>query len=385
VDLLKKKLSDNPNDELITLIASTVVDEMGDQFPELKIRSRKIQEVIEEFREKKLGEVRSERQYSRKIDYIETYFHTEVTHTVTDELTSEDIERYRKWRKYESLHRDDPLSDTTLRDDMYLFRDFVEYLAEHKLVPVRLTKSIDIPQINYEGGEGVDKKVLEPDSAKTLLDYLHKYHYADVEHVVMELLCDTGCRKGGLFGRDLVDFDSNENVLHFRHREETPLKKADRSEREVKLKTETAEVVRDYIQNRRPDVTDEYGRKSLLTKGTGRMSRSTIQKIAYKWTRPCVVGLDCPHDRDPEECEAAQKNNAAYQCPSSRAPHHIRKGYITDHRNRGVSSDAIDQRCDVSPRVQKLHYDLPSPEDERKRYQHEFESAKKDPRSGYSN
>ncbi|ERG99154.1 MAG: hypothetical protein J07HQX50_00296, partial [Haloquadratum sp. J07HQX50] len=85
-----------------------------------------------------------------------------------------------------------------------------------------------------------------------------------------------------------------------------------------------------------------------------------------------------------EECEAAQKNNAAFKCPSSRAPHHIRTGYITDQKNRGVSSDAIQQRCDVSPRVQDQHYDLPDSSGERERYEDEFKNADEDPDSGFS-
>lgn len=55
-----------------------------------------------------------------------------------------------------------------------------------------------------------------------------------------------------------------------------------------------------------------------------------------------MVGIDCPHDRDPEDCEAAQKNNSASKCPSSRAPHHIRKGYTTDQKTevfRGMQSN----------------------------------------------
>jgi hypothetical protein len=129
--------------------------------------------------------------------------------------------------------------------------------------------------------------------------------------------------------------------------------------------------------------TDSDGREPLLTKGNGRIGLSTLQKIAYKWTRPCAVGLGCLHDRDPEDCEAAQQNNSAYKCPSSRAPHHIRTGYITDQKNRGVSSDAIDQRCDVSPRVQDQHYDLPDSTEERERFEDEFRDAEDAPDSGF--
>jgi len=198
------------------------------------------------------------------------------------------------------------------------------------------------------------------------------------------LMCQSGPRKNGLRGRDLGHFDYEERVLKYEHKEATPLKKDESSQREVDIYGDVPEFIQDYLKNQRPDVTDDEEREPLLTKGDGRISASMLQKIAYKWTRPCAIGLGCPHDRDPDECEAAQKNNSAYKCPSSRAPHHIRTGYITDQKNRGVSSDAIDQRCDVSPRVQDLHYDLPDDTEERERFEDEFRNAEDDPDSGFN-
>ena len=384
VEFVKQQLSEDPTEEFLEQIASTVVNQMADSFPELSLKSRPMDEVLSEFREKKLEEVKSTGQYSRKLDYLQTYLEDEARIETTDDLTSEDVERYDKWRKYESLPRDKPLADTTLSDDMYLFREFIQYLIEHRMAPVRFEKCVEIPKIDYEGGEGVDEKKLDPEIAKAALDYLRKYKYADVEHVSIELLCQSGPRKGGLIGRDVPDFDYQERVLQYENQETTPLKNDEGSEREITLYGDTPEIVQDYLNDRRPPETDEEGREPLLTKGDGRMSPSTLQKIAYKWTRPCMVGLDCPHGRDPEDCEAAQKNNSAYKCPSSRAPHHIRTGYITDQKNRGVSAEGIEQRCDVSPRVQKLHYDLPDDTEERERFEDEFRNADDDPNSGFN-
>ena len=366
------------------LIATTVVEEMSDRFPELSRKSRPLNEVLEEFRELKLKEVNSTKQYNRKFDYIQEYFKNEIEATTTEEFTSEQVKRYKNWRKYESLDREKPLAKSTLRDDMYLFNELIGYMIEHGMVPARFANAVEKPEVDYTNGEGVDKKKLSPEVAKAALDYLRKYNYADVEHVVMELLCQMGSRRGGLVGRDTDDFDYNEAVLRFKHHPDTELKNNESSEREVDLFGDLPDIIQDYINDRRPSVTDEEGREPLLTKGDGRISGSMIKKIAYKWTRPCAVGMECPHDRDPDDCEAAQTNNSAYKCPDSRAPHHIRKGYITDQKNRGVSSDAINQRCDVSPRVQELHYDLPDDSEERERYTHEFENADEDPNSGFS-
>ena len=384
VEFLKQHLSGDPSEELLEQIASTVVDHMADSFPELSLKSRPMEAVLDEFREKKLEEVESTGQYRRKLDYLQTYLEDEALIESTEDLTSEDVEQYDTWRQYESLPRDEPLADTTLSDDMYLFREFIRYLIEHRMAPVRFEKCVEIPDIDYAGGEGVDEKKLDPEIAKAALNYLRKYEYADIEHVSMELMCESGPRKRGLIGRDVPDFDYEEGVLQYETDETTPLKNDESSEREITLYGDVPEIIQDYLINQRPPETDEEGREPLLTKGDGRMSPSTLQKIAYKWTRPCMVGLDCPHDRDPEDCEAAQKNNSAFKCPSSRAPHHIRSGYITDQKNRGVSAEGIEQRCDVSPRVQKLHYDLPDDAEERERFEDEFRNADDDPNSGFN-
>jgi site-specific recombinase XerC len=384
VELIIERLSEDPTEEFLEQIASSVVNEMEESFPELSRKSRPMGEVLDEFRNEKLEEVDSTNQYNRKLDYLQTYLKEEAEIESTDDLSSEDVERYNKWRKYESLSREKPLGDTTLSDDMYLFREFIRYLVEHNMAPVRFEKCVKIPEIDYSGGEGVDEKKLDPEIAKAALDYLRKYEYADIEHISMELLCQSGPRKAGLIGRDVPDFDYKERVLKYETEETTPLKNDESSEREITLYGDVPEILLDYLKDRRPPATDEDGRDPLLTKGDGRMSPSTLQKIAYKWTRPCMIGLGCPHDRDPEDCEAAQKNNSAFKCPSSRAPHHIRTGYITDQKNRGVSAEGIEQRCDVSPRVQKLHYDHPDDSEERERFENEFRNADDDPNSGFN-
>jgi len=384
VEFMKERLSEDPTDEFLEQIASTVVDQMADSFPELSLKSRPMDVVLDQFREKKLEEVGSTGQYKRKLNYLQTYLEDEVRIETSDDLTSEDVERYDTWRKYESLSRDEPLADTTLRDDMYLFREFIQYLIEHRMAPVRFEKSVQIPEIDYKEGEGVDEKQLDPEIAKAALDYLRKYEYAGIEHVSMELMCQSGPRKGGLIGRDVSDFDYEDRVLQYETQETTPLKNDEGSEREITLYGDVPEIIQDYLKDQRRAETDDEGREPLLSKGDGRMSPSTLQKIAYKWTRPCKVGLGCPHDRDPEDCEAAQKNNSAFKCPSSRSPHHIRTGYITDQKNRGVSAEGVEQRCDVSPRVQKLHYDLPDDTEERERFEKEFQDADDDPDSGFN-
>jgi len=374
------ELEEHIADEFSEKIAAAVVDEMDDKFQQFSLKSCPLVEALEEFREEKLNEIKSTRQYNRKFDHMKDYLRNEVPYSSTSDLTIDDVRRYYNWRKYDSRDAEEPYADSTLSDDMYLFREFIRFMEGNQLVPRGYQDVVVIPDVDYQSGEGIDEKLLEPEIAKAAQDYLYKFHYADVEHICFALMCESGPRLSGLEGRDLSDLDFDEGVLSFNHHEETELKSNESSEREIKLYGELIDIIQDYLDNKRPEATDPEGRKPLLSKGNGRISDSTIRKIAYKWTRPCALGMECPHDRDPENCEAAQKNNSAYKCPSTRAPHHIRTGYITTQRNNGVSSEAIEQRCDVSPRVQDLHYDLPDASDERERYEDEF----KDKSSGDS-
>mgnify|MGYP002760483596 FL=1 len=374
------ELEEHIADEFSEKIAAAVVDEMDDKFQQFSLKSCPLVEALEEFREEKLNEIKNTRQYNRKFDHMKDYLTNEVPYSSTSDLTIDDVRRYYNWRKYDSRDAEEPYADSTLSDDMYLFREFIRFMEGNQLVPRGYQDVVVIPDVDYQSGEGIDEKLLEPEIAKAAQDYLYKFHYADVEHICFALMCESGPRLSGLEGRDLSDLDFDEGVLSFNHHEETELKSNESSEREIKLYGELIDIIQDYLDNKRPEATDPEGRKPLLSKGNGRISDSTIRKIAYKWTRPCALGMECPHDRDPENCEAAQKNNSAYKCPSSRAPHHIRTGYITTQRNNGVSSEAIEQRCDVSPRVQDLHYDLPDASDERERYEDEF----KDKSSGDS-
>lgn len=152
VETIKRRLSEDTSEEFLEQVASTIVDHISDSFPEISLKARPMDAVLDEFSEKKLEEVNSTGQYERKLNYLRSYLEDEAEIESTEELTSEDVERYDKWRKYESLDRDEPLADTTLSDDMYLFREFICYMIEHRLAPARFEKSVEIPEIDYAGG-----------------------------------------------------------------------------------------------------------------------------------------------------------------------------------------------------------------------------------------
>ncbi|MFC6875469.1 hypothetical protein [Halobellus marinus] len=59
-EVLKQILSGDPSEELVEKVASAVVEEFEESFPELSLKSRPLADALEDFRTDKLAEVRSE-------------------------------------------------------------------------------------------------------------------------------------------------------------------------------------------------------------------------------------------------------------------------------------------------------------------------------------
>jgi len=242
------------------------------------------------------------------------------------------------WRRYESSDRVDELSPKAMRDDMYLLRDWIRHLEDIEAVKPGLSNSVSIPELSE--GDGVRDVDLDPERVDRILQYLGKYEYATFAHVVWVLAVRTGRRTGCLLALDCDDahLEGEKPYLEFHNRpgKGTRLKNGTKSESHVAISKADAEIVADYIENTRPDVTDDYGREPLLGTQHGRAATSTIRRTVYKWSLPCEIGAGCPHDRDPDTCEATQSSDHASKCPSSRSPHALKHGFISEGRRRGV-------------------------------------------------
>jgi integrase len=175
---------------------------------------------------------------------------------------------------------------------------------------------------------------------------------------VLELLGHTGIRLGSLVALDLDDYDPEEQRLELRHRPEadTGLKNGNEGERLVALGPYVCEVLDDWIDRQRPGVTDDNGRDPMLTTQHGRLSGTTVRETVYKATRPCYYGDDCPHNRNPDECEGADYGSYS-RCPSSVSPHSIRRGSITHHLSEDVPEKVVSDRMNVGQDVLDKHYD----------------------------
>lgn len=143
----------------------------------------------------------------------------------------------------------------------------------------------------------------------------------------------------------------------------TPLKNGEPAERYVAIKPDTVDLLDDWIAENRPEVTDSNGREPLITTAQGRVSRACVRDTMYRITRPCHYGEECPHSREPEDCEAViGRQKSASKCPSSRSPHPVRRGSITRHLSDDVPEKVVSDRCDVSQEVLEKHYDQRSEE-----------------------
>lgn len=270
------------------------------------------------------------------------------------ELDGLDLHNYRIKRREE-----DGLKTISLQGQLSTIRQFLRVCANVEAVEEGLHEKIILPSVPKS--EQSNDELLAKGEAEAALDYLDQYQYASREHVELLLLWRTSMRRGGLRALDLGDFDREESVLEVRHRpeSETPLKNGEWSERDVQIHDSVRDALIAYIEGPRKDVVDDYDRAPILTTTHGRVARGTVKQDMYRVTRPCMYGVECPHDRDPDECEATEARKAS-KCPSSRSPHAIRTGSVTAYLDEGTPKAVLGDRVDMTEKTMETHYDKAS-------------------------
>ena len=275
------------------------------------------------------------------------------------ELTGNDLADYRVWRREKAPTKVKKLRPKSEETQQKILRVFIKRCEMWDFVTPGLHEYVLVPKVDRK--DEVRNEILDSQTAKRILDWLGRYEYASLHHVIWLLYAESGARLGGIHSLDVSDYvpERDEGYLKLRHRPEegTTLKNGEEGERDVSITLGLCEVLEDYLEDKRVDQTDEYGRAPLLTTSYGRVSKSTIRTYFYAWTRPCVIGMECPYGRDPNECDAAKRNNWAYRCPDTLSTHPIRKGYITAELKTGVPKMLLSERCDVSEEILDKHYD----------------------------
>ena len=277
-----------------------------------------------------------------------------------NDLDSEMIDQFKEWRLAD-------VKPITAKNDMNTIRNFIEYAATIQAVPAGLSDLIRIPKVSDD--DAINDDYLTQQEASAILDYLSSYEYASRRHITFLILWKGGMRISGLRTLDFEDFDEGRPALKIRHRPETgtPLKRKDKSERDVILSPDTADTISDYIEDQRAESQDKFGRKPLLSTKHGRAARTTIQKYVYTAYRPCYYnGEECPYDRDTDTCEALAFDQAN-KCPGSLSPHALRRGYVTAARNAGQPKDVTSERVNMSGKILEKHYDKGSHDEKAER------------------
>lgn len=263
-------------------------------------------------------------------------------------LSGRNLHRYRVWRS-------EDIRTVTLRGELQTLRVFLEFCASIEAVEPGMRELVKIPKVDPE--EEAKDVHISKERAEEILDHLNRFEYASRDHVVFALLWHTGIRLGTLRTFDVGDFDEDEMCLDVRHRPEsgTPLKNKQAAERSIAVGSHYCDVIRDYLSHNRHNLTDDHGRRPLITSNQGRLSENSIRENVYRVTQPCEFG-DCPHGEDPRTCEARQHGNRA-KCPSSMSPHAIRRGSITDRLRNGTPQTVVSERANVSGEIIDQHYD----------------------------
>lgn len=294
-------------------------------------------------------------------------------------LSGKFLDGYRAWLRTESTDEVEVLSKKRMRDHMYLLGSFVEYVESIEGVPPGMAEKVRVPEIDTN--DGVRDVRLESELVEQVLRYLERFEYATFGHVVWVLLAGTGRRLGGIRSLDIGDLhlQRDDPYIEYRHRPpETRLKNAERGEAYVNISQETASILADFVDHNRVSVTTDAGREPLLSTQYGRAGKSTIRRYVYKWSQPCRVGLDCPHDREPEDCVATDNKDEYSKCPTAEGPHAIRHTYLTERRRDSVPVEVLEDRCDVSAEVLKKHYDERTPEEKRKQRRQALDDTSSD-------
>lgn len=296
----------------------------------------------------------------------------------TSDLTGRIFLEFKIWRRNDGHDEDEPLKTKTMRDEMYLLRSFTRFLASVDAVTPRLHTKIEVPEL--DPGDGKRDIDFSAERLEAILDHLKKYEYGTREHAVWVLFAVTGRRPSDLRALDCDDahLDEENPYINFEHREgETRLKNGKNSENSVSITDAAAQILSDYIDVHRIDIV-ENDRKPLLTSSYGRLSTTTIQKYVHKWSRPCMIGRDCPDGRDEDSCEAMESIDHATKCPFSKPPVALRHGYISNLRREGVPLHIISDRCDASEDVIEKYYDEVDEETKRELRREELDKLSDD-------
>jgi site-specific recombinase XerD len=270
--------------------------------------------------------------------------------TDMNDLNGRALLRYKQWRSQD-------INNVTLHTQLSELRVFLEFCVTIDGVDSELPSKVQLPDVQPQ--ENVRDTFMDTETALQIIEFLGTYHYASLDHITFLLLWETGARISAIHSLDVNDVETQNNRIQIKHRpsEGTRLKKGDKGERIVTVPQTTIDVLKDYIEVNRHNVTDKYDRKPLCTTQNGRIDKRHLAKHIYQWTCPCQYNESCPSDREPIDCEHTDSYDKSVECPHNVRPHDIRRGSITHWLKEDTPTRAVSDRMNVSVDTLDKHYD----------------------------
>lgn len=208
-----------------------------------------------------------------------------------NELTGRQLHSYRIWRREEAPRKTDTLAKSTEKTQQKVIRQFIRYCGQIDAVALNLHEKVRVPSIKK--GDAARSNTVEPDQARKVIQWLSDYKYASLEHVTWLLLADTGARIGTLQSLDCDDYHPREDppYLEANHRPDTGtgLKNGKNGERLIALSQHVCDVIDDYLGQKRPDVTDEFGRKPLFHRRILSFTSSSARSLNHYLPTAVVI------------------------------------------------------------------------------------------------
>jgi len=241
-------------------------------------------------------------------------------------------------------HRSSDINSNTMYNQLCILRLFLRFCHRMGWVREEISESIVLPR--RDGG--ARDSAIDPDRMEALLDELDRYPYASLTHVIAALMWTCSMRISGVRSLDVGDIYLDEWWIDVNHRPETgtPLKNKEVSEREINIHPWVQDVLRDWIDDRRPDIEDSHGHTPLIASGAGRLSRSSIRRRVCRLTACGGVG-------DGYACSA----DRASQCDECVPPHDIRRTSISSWFDDVADIELLAGRVDCSLSTMREHYD----------------------------
>ena len=316
-------------------------------------------QAVSDFNDERKGEVAHStwRNYQYPLKQFVEFCNEQDIGYIND-VSGYDLKQFKLKRKNAGI------KTVTLKNNLSSLRVFLNWCVQAGLVEPELPDMVQLPRLTDD--DIVSDDMISLDRVENILDYHYKFEYATRQHAVFQIMWHTCIRMGTVQAIDYDDYHPDGQFVELRHRPETgtPLKNGDSAERQIQLSDDMAEVIDDYIQVHREQITDENGREPLFTTSHGRISGGRIRKNHYTVTRPCHISDEGPHDRDIPDCEATASKYAS-KCPSSISPHPVRRAAITYHLNREWPKEKLSERANVSQEVLDRHYDSRTKEEKR--------------------